>query len=232
MRKLLLAYSVISLLGNNAQAQSKTNNQTKPILKNGNDSLSYAIGMSVGNTLQSQGVDKINSTVFMQALNDALASKALLFDENTAQMTIQEKLQEYTNKKVKVEKDKGRAFLEKNKKEPGVTELPNGIQYVIIKQGTGIKPKLEDTIKVHYRGTTIDGTVFDESYGRGEPIEFPLDNLIEGWKQTLVLMPAGSKWKIFLPSDYAYGDYGQGPKIPGGAMLIFELELLDVKPLK
>jgi FKBP-type peptidyl-prolyl cis-trans isomerase FklB len=232
MRKLLLAFSVISLLGNNAQAQSKTNNQTKPILKNGNDSLSYAIGMSVGSSLQSQGVDKINSTVFMQALNDALAGKALLLDENTAQMTIQEKLQEYTNKKVNVEKDKGRAFLEKNKKEPGVTELPNGIQYAIIKQGTGIKPKLEDTIKVHYRGTTIDGAIFDESYGRGEPIEFPLDNLIEGWKQTLVLMPAGSKWKIFLPSDYAYGDYGQGPKIPGGAMLIFELELLDVKPLK
>jgi FKBP-type peptidyl-prolyl cis-trans isomerase FklB len=242
MRKFILLLAGLNIFYSAVDAQMKTgqkNNtgsasktKTNSILKNGNDSLSYAVGMSVGNTLKGQGVDKINSAVFMQAMNDALAGKTLLFDDNTAQMTLQEKLQAYQDKKVNVEKEKGRAFLAKNKKEPGVTELPNGIQYVIIKQGTGIKPKLEDTIKVHYRGTTIDGAIFDESYARGEPIEFPLDNLIEGWKQTLVLMPVGSKWKIFLPSDYAYGDYGQGSKIPGGAMLMFELELLDVKPLK
>jgi FKBP-type peptidyl-prolyl cis-trans isomerase len=91
---------------------------------------------------------------------------------------------------------------------------------------------VEDTIKVHYKGTTIDGNVFDDSYSRGEPIEFKLNNLIEGWKQTLVLMPVGSKWQIFLPSDYGYGDRGAGANIPGGATLIFELELLDVKPEK
>lgn len=186
----------------------------------------------MGLFLKMQGVDKMNGQVLIQALNDALEGKPLLLDENSAYMTIQEKLEEYKRKKADPEKEKGRAFLAENKKQPGVTELPNGIQYTIIKQGEGIKPKVQDTIKVHYRGTTIDGEVFDESYKRGEPIEFPLENLIEGWKQTLVLMPVGSKWKIFLPSDYGYGDNGQGPKIPGGATLIFELELLDVKPTK
>jgi FKBP-type peptidyl-prolyl cis-trans isomerase FklB len=242
MQKRILIVCVVAFFPVLINAQAKTQTKTKttapakvvakPLLANGNDSLSYAIGMNVGTNLRMQGVDKINSTAFIQAMNDALAGKKLLLDDNAANMTIQEKLQEFMNKKVSVEKEKGRLFLEKNKKQPGVTELPNGIQYTIIKQGEGIKPRVQDTIKVHYRGTTIDGEIFDESYKRGEPIEFPLENLIEGWKQALVLMPVGSKWKIFLPSDYGYGDNGQGPKIPGGATLIFELELLDVKPTK
>jgi FKBP-type peptidyl-prolyl cis-trans isomerase FklB len=110
--------------------------------------------------------------------------------------------------------------------------LPSGIQYKVITQGNGVKPVLEDTIKVHYKGTTLDGQIFDDSYSRGEPIEFPLGGLIEGWKQTLVLMPVGSKWQLFIPSEFAYGDRGAGANIPGGATLIFELELLDVKPVK
>lgn len=238
-RKILILYAFALapfVVFAQAKTQPKSKSTTtpkaeaKPLLANGNDSLSYAIGMNVGANLRMQGVDKINNTAFLQAMNDALGGKTLLLDDNAANMTIQEKLQEFMNKKVSTEKEKGRLFLENNKKQPGITELPNGIQYSIIKQGTGIKPRVEDTIKVHYRGTTIDGEVFDESYKRGEPIEFPLNNLIEGWKQTLVLMPVGSKWRIFLPSDYGYGDYGQGAKIPGGATLIFELELLDVKP--
>ena len=135
-------------------------------------------------------------------------------------------------KKNSVVKEEGKKFLAENKKQPGVVELPSGIQYKIITQGTGVKPTLEDTIKVHYQGTRLDGFEFDNSYKRGEPIEFQLNGLIEGWKQTVVLMPAGSKWKLFIPSDYAYGDRGAGAAIPGGATLIFELELLDVKPVK
>jgi len=165
-------------------------------------------------------------------MTDAMKGNKPLMDESAANMTIQEKLQQFMMKKVNAEKEAGRKFLEENKKQPGVVVLPNGIQYKIITQGTGIKPVVEDTIKVHYKGTTIDGNIFDDSYSRGEPIEFPLGSLIEGWKQALVLMPVGSKWQIFLPSDYGYGDRGAGGNIPGGATLIFELELLDVKPVK
>ena len=243
MRKSILLLRLIGvtplLISAQAKTQSKGKTETsvnktpeKPLMANAVDSLSYAMGVNVGLFLKMQGVEKMNGQVLTKALNDALEGKPLLLDENSAYMTIQEKLEAYKSKKVNAEKERGRAFLAGNKKQPGVTELPNGIQYTIIKQGEGIKPKVQDTIKVHYRGTTIDGEVFDESYKRGEPIEFPLENLIEGWKQALVLMPVGSKWKIFLPSDYGYGDNGQGPKIPGGATLVFELELLDVKPTK
>ncbi len=202
-------------------------------LATGMDSLSYAIGLNVGSNLKSQGVDNFSYEAMNQGMRDAVtAGKKPLLDEQTASMTIQQKLQEYASKKINVQKEEGRKFLAENKNQPGITELPNGIQYKIIRQGTGVKPALEDTIKVHYKGTTIDGKVFDDSYSRGEPIEFPLNNLVEGWKQTLPLMPVGSKWEIFLPSDYGYGDRGAGANIPGGATLIFELELLDVKPTK
>ena len=202
-------------------------------LATGMDSLSYAIGLNVGSNLKSQGVDNFSYEAMNQGMRDAVtAGKKPLLDEQTASMTIQQKLQEYASKKINVQKEEGRKFLAENKNQPGITELPNGIQYKIIRQGTGVKPALGDTIKVHYKGTTIDGKVFDDSYSRGEPIEFPLNNLVEGWKQTLPLMPVGSKWEIFLPSDYGYGDRGAGANIPGGATLIFELELLDVKPTK
>lgn len=202
----------------------------RPILSNGLDSLSYAIGLNVGTNMRLQGMDSASGVAFMQGIMDAIKERTPLMDENTANMTIQQKLQEYMMAKVNAEKEQGRRFLEENKKQPGVVVLPNGIQYKIIQQGNGVKPTLEDTIKVHYRGTTIDGNVFDDSYSRGTPIEFPLANLIEGWKQTLVLMPVGSRWQIFLPSVFGYGDRGAGANIPGGATLIFELELLDVKP--
>lgn len=202
-------------------------------LQSGLDSLSYAIGMNVGGNLKSQGVETFNYDAMIAGMKDAVAKdKKPLLDEQTASMTIQQKLQEYAGKKISIQKEEGKKFLAENKKQAGIIELPNGIQYKIIKQGVGIKPTVEDTIKVHYKGTTIDGNVFDDSYSRGEPIEFPLGNLVEGWKQTLPLMPAGSKWQIFLPSDFGYGDRGAGANIPGGATLIFELELLDVKPLK
>jgi FKBP-type peptidyl-prolyl cis-trans isomerase len=213
-------------------------NGTKPAtpaftLNSAMDSLSYAIGLNVGGNLKAQGVDNFSYQAMNQGMRDAITEgQKPLMDEQTASMTIQQKLQEYASKKNNAQKEIGKKFLAENKSKPGITELPNGIQYKIINQGTGIKPTLEDTIKVHYKGTTIDGNVFDDSYSRGEPIEFKLNNLIEGWKQALVLMPVGSKWQIFLPSDYGYGDRGAGANIPGGATLIFELELLDVKPEK
>lgn len=216
-----------------APAVKVQNNPAVFKLNSGMDSLSYAIGLNVGNNLKSQGVENFSYEAMNQGMRAAMSgTEKPLLDEQTASMTIQQKLQEYASKKNNIQKEEGKKFLAENKTKAGITELPNGIQYKIIKQGVGVKPAVEDTIKVHYKGTTIDGKVFDDSYSRGEPIEFPLNNLIEGWKQTLVLMPVGSKWQIFLPSDYGYGDRGAGANIPGGATLIFELELLDVKPVK
>ncbi len=204
----------------------------KPLLKTGLDSLSYAIGVNIGGNMKMQGIENISYIALNKGVADALKGNKPLMDENQCNMTIQQKLQEYMTKKSGAVKEEGRKFLEKNKTQPGVVVLPSGIQYKIITQGNGIKPTLEDTIKVHYKGTTIDGNIFDDSYSRGEPIEFPLGGLIEGWKQALVLMPVGSKWQLFIPSEFAYGDRGAGANIPGGATLIFELELLDVKPAK
>ncbi len=203
----------------------------KPFLKNGLDSFSYAIGMNIGMSMKAQDIQTINYVALNKGIADAIKNQKPIMDENTCNMTIQQKLQEYAAKKSFAVKEEGRKFLAENKKQPGVVQLPSGIQYKIITQGNGVKPTLEDTIRVHYRGTLIDGNEFDNSYSRGEPIEFPLGNLIEGWKQTLVLMPVGSKWQLFIPSEYAYGDRSQ-PGIPGGSTLIFELELLDVKPVK
>jgi FKBP-type peptidyl-prolyl cis-trans isomerase len=249
MQKTIL-FSVAVLIGISASAQAvkkpskpapkpavkPANNKPAPKpfqLNNGLDSLSYAIGLNVGNNLKAQGIESFSYEAMNKGMIAAMSKQEKpLLDEQTASMTIQQKLQEYANKKINVQKEEGKKFLAENKSQPGITELPNGIQYKIINQGNGIKPAVEDTIKVHYKGTTIDGKVFDDSYSRGEPIEFSLNNLIEGWKKTLVLMPVGSKWQIFLPSDYGYGDRGAGADIPGGATLIFELELLDVKPVK
>ncbi|HEX4958683.1 MAG TPA: FKBP-type peptidyl-prolyl cis-trans isomerase [Lacibacter sp.] len=204
----------------------------KPLLKNGLDSLSYAIGVNIGTNMKMQGIENMNYITLNKGIADALKGNKPLMDENTCNMTIQQKLQEFMAKKSNAVKEEGRKFLENNKKQPGIVVLPSGIQYKILTQGNGVKPTLEDTIKVHYKGTTLDGNIFDDSYSRGEPIEFPLGGLIEGWKQALVLMPVGSRWQLFIPSEFAYGDRGAGANIPGGATLIFELELLDVKPVK
>ena len=205
------------------------------VIQDASQKLTWNDGLQNMKLLYIAGNEPFNqgSINYKEAIADALKKNTTpLMDENTANMTIQQKLQEYMAKKNSAIKEEGKKFLAENKKQPGIVELPSGIQYKIITQGTGVKPTLEDTIKVHYQGTRLDGFEFDNSYKRGEPIEFQLNGLIEGWKQTVVLMPAGSKWKLFIPSDYAYGDRGAGADIPGGATLIFELELLDVKQVK
>ena len=129
--------------------------------------------------------------------------------------------------KVSSEKEKGATFLEENKKKPGVVTLPDGMQYEIITKGTGPVPTAADTIKANYAGTLLNGTEFDNSYKRNEPLEIPVSAVIRGWTEALQLMPVGSKWKLYIPSDLAYGDRGAGT-IPGGATLVFTIDLLDI----
>jgi FKBP-type peptidyl-prolyl cis-trans isomerase len=143
-------------------------------------------------------------------------------------MTIQTKLQEFMTEKTNAEKATGAKFLEENKKKPGVITLPSGLQYEIITKGTGAVPKATDTVKANYMGSLIDGQEFDNSYKRGEALTIPVGGVIRGWTEALQLMPVGSKWKLYIPSDLGYGDRGAGGSIPGGAALIFEIELLDI----
>ena len=192
------------------------------------DSLSYAMGVQTASYYKAQGAAKINSAMVKKAYDDVYSNKAPLMTPEQCNMTIQTKLQEYMSQKSNGEKEAGMKFLEENKKRPGVVKLPSGLQYEIIKEGTGPIPKSTDTVKAHYAGSLVDGKEFDNSYKRGEPITIPVTGVIQGWVQALQMMPVGSKWKLYIPSDLAYGERGAGGAIPGGAALIFEIELLEI----
>jgi FKBP-type peptidyl-prolyl cis-trans isomerase FklB len=143
-------------------------------------------------------------------------------------MSLQNKLKEFMSGKIDKQKEEGRAFLEANKGNDGVVELPGGLQYMVIKEGTGAIPLITDTVKAHYKGALLDGKEFDNSFKRGQPFSAPLRSLIKGWQIALPLMKEGSHWRLWIPSDLAYGDRGAGSDIPGGATLLFEVELISI----
>jgi FKBP-type peptidyl-prolyl cis-trans isomerase FklB len=143
-------------------------------------------------------------------------------------MSIQNKLKEFMNGKINAHKEAGAAFLTTNKATAGVVELPSGIQYLVIKEGTGAQPSVSDTVKAHYKGALLDGKEFDSSFRRNQPFTAPLRSLIKGWQEVLPLMKEGSHWRLWIPSDLAYGDRGAGSDIPGGATLMFEVELINI----
>lgn len=143
-------------------------------------------------------------------------------------MSIQNKLKEFMNSKINAQKAAGQAFLNSNRNNEGVVELPEGIQYQVLKEGTGTQPTIKDKIKAHYKGALLDGKEFDSSFKRNQPFTAPLTALIKGWQIAIPLMKEGSHWRFWIPSDLAYGDRGAGSDIPGGATLMFEVELLEV----
>ncbi|HEU5364579.1 MAG TPA: FKBP-type peptidyl-prolyl cis-trans isomerase [Hanamia sp.] len=192
------------------------------------DSLSYSIGVQVAEYYKTMGVEKINTDYVAKAFHDVLNNKPLTISEDECNMNIQQKLQQFMSKKISAVKEEGIRFLEENKKRPGVITLPSGLQYEIITKGTGPIPTAKDTVRANYIGTLINGEEFDNSYKRGTPLTIPVSGVIRGWTEALELMPVGSKWKLFIPSDLGYGDRGAGSAIPGGAALIFEIELLNI----
>jgi FKBP-type peptidyl-prolyl cis-trans isomerase FklB len=192
------------------------------------DSLSYSIGVQVAEYYKTMGVEKINTDYVAKAFHDVLNNKPLTISEDECSMNIQQKLQQFMTNKVSAVKEAGKKFLEENKKRPGVITLPDGLQYEIITKGTGPIPKATDTVQANYKGTLINGEEFDNSYKRGQPLTIPVSAVIRGWTEALELMPVGSKWKLFVPSDLGYGDRGAGSAIPGGSALIFEIELLNI----
>lgn len=243
MKQFLLSACALTILSIavNAQAKPKPKlavvNPTiaKPvgsIFKNSTDSFSYALGMNVANNLKQQGIEQITYSAMQKAMEDVFKKRPVSLDEQQANMCIQNRLQANAAKKSIGEKVKATAFLETNKKRAGVTTLPSGLQYEIIKKGdsTSAIPKLVDTVVANYAGTLIDGKEFDNSYKRGQPLTIPVGGVIKGWTEILQLMHIGDKFKIFIPSELGYGERGFGANIPGGAALIFDMELLDIKP--
>jgi FKBP-type peptidyl-prolyl cis-trans isomerase len=224
---LLLPCSALFAQNKSPQKQSASPAH-KPAAMTGIDSLSYAIGVQVAEYYKTQGVEKLNTDYVKKAFNDVLNNKPLVISEDECNMNIQQKLQEFMTKKISVVKEQGQKFLEENKKRAGVITLPDGMQYEIVTKGTGPIPKATDTVKANYIGTLIDGYEFDNSYKRGEPLTIPVSGVIRGWTEALQMMPVGSTWKLYIPSDLAYGDRGAGGAIPGGSTLIFTIELLDI----
>lgn len=211
-----------------AKPKTTAATSTTSSLKTSNDSLSYAFGISLGSYLKSQGIANLNYAMLNKAIDQTLKGQKPLLDMNDANQLMGRLAEAKQQKMASVEKEKGRQFLEQNKKRVGVVTTPSGLQYEIITKGTGALPKLTDTVTAHYIGTLLDGKEFDNSYKRGEPLSIPVAGVIPGWTEALQLMPVGSKWKLYIPSSAAYGDYGAGQDIPGGSTLIFEVELLGI----
>jgi len=224
---LLLPFSV-TFAQTKKPVTKSTHAPAKTTTLSSTDSLSYSIGVQVAEYYKTQGVEKINTEYISKAFKDVYDNKPLIISEDACNMNIQQKLQEFMTNKISVTKKESADFLGKNKNRPGVITLPDGLQYEIITKGTGAIPTAQDTVSANYLGTLLDGKEFDNSYKRGQPITIPVTGVIRGWTEALQLMPVGSKWKLFIPSDLAYGDRGAGGMIPGGAALIFEIELLNI----
>jgi FKBP-type peptidyl-prolyl cis-trans isomerase FklB len=192
--------------------------------------ISYALGANVGENFKATGIELMYE-FFFQGVQDGMNGTNKL-SQNEMQVIfnqLQQELQKRQQAEVEVEKEKGRAFLAENGKKEGVVTTPSGLQYKVVTMGTGAKPTATDKVRVHYHGTTLDGEVFDSSVQRGETIAFPLNQVIKGWTEGLQLMPIGSKFIFYIPSDLAYGDRGAGPTIKPGATLIFEVELFEIE---
>lgn len=202
-----------------------------------NDSLSYSFGYLQGSNLVSEGIDDIDFNNYMAGIKTAFDDAESQIDEQAMQQLVQQYFQDLQMRQMEeqaaeadVNREQGRAFLEENLQNSDVYETESGLQYRVLEEGDGPKPEVTDEVEVHYRGTLISDEVFDSSYERGEPVTFPLQQVIPGWTEGVQLMNVGSKYQFFIPADLAYGNNPPpGSIIPPGAVLIFEVELLDIK---
>ncbi len=216
----------------------KTQAQAATALNTQKEKVSYAIGLNIGRSLHKDEVD-VDTAIFMRGLKDALTgSKILLTDEQMKvvmtelQMQLRKKQEEVMQQVSAANKQAGDAFLAANKTKEGVVTLPSGLQYKILKEGTGPKPTASDTVLCNYRGSLLDSTEFDSSYKRGQPAAIPVSGVIKGWTEALQLMPVGSKWQLIIPAELAYGAQGAGGEIGPNSTLIFEVELLSIQDKK
>ena len=204
-------------------------------LKTQKDKLSYAIGMSIGQNMKKDSLD-IDPNIVLRAMKDVMAGgKMLMTDAEVASVMTDLRTQMSKKKEAEAQvagqanKQAGQQFLAANKAKEGVVTLPSGLQYKVLKEGTGPKPAATDTVVCNYRGTLLDGKEFDSSFKRGQPATFPVGQVIKGWTEALQLMPVGSKWQLFIPAELAYGEHSPGPDIGPNSTLIFDIDLLSIQ---
>jgi FKBP-type peptidyl-prolyl cis-trans isomerase len=223
-----------------AKKPATTSTAKKPaaplVLTTPKDKASYAIGMNIGKGMHQQSVD-VDPAILLRGLKDGLAGGKTLMTEEEAkaalialQAEVKKKQEEVAKAQGEVNKKEGDAFLAANKVKDGVVTTPSGLQYKILQQGSGPKPTAEDTVVCNYRGTLLNGKEFDSSYKRGQPATFPVKQVIPGWTEALQLMSVGSKWQLVLPASLAYGERSAGPDISPNSTLVFEVELMSIKP--
>ena len=227
-KNFIVIVSVICL----AFTSCQTNTQTSASLKSEGDTASFYIGYFMGKQLESYALENMNRNAFIAGINAALAKKDSPDDMNVMDQFLGNYIQRVTGEKrektTKINAEKGAEFLAKNETQKGVVTTDSGLQYKIEKEGDGAIPTETSTVKVHYKGTLLDGTEFDSSYKRGEPATFPANGVIRGWTEALSIMPVGSKWTLYIPSELAYGAQGAGQMIEPNSTLIFEVELLEI----
>jgi len=232
MKKLMIILAGVLALGG---CTEKMGGVGKASLNSDKSKYSYAVGMQIGRNMKSQSID-LDQSAFNNGISDMLSGKEARLTDQQVQESLK-KMAEMRNEKREKEandnKAKGEAFLESNKSKEGFKTTESGLQYKVLTEGEGAKPKLEDVVSVHYKGTLIDGKEFDSSYKRDKPAEFPVRAVIPGWTEALQLMTVGSKYQLVIPAKLAYGDRGN-PSIPGNSVLLFDVELLDIveKPKK
>lgn len=229
-----LAAVLLSACGNNVTGQKEHNVPLVTTI----DSVSYGIGAEVGpdlkRNLKSSGLDSINQEALFAGMRDAMDSVDRI-SADTLRAIVQnfmkgayERMMAAQQKEAEANLAKGKAFLADNGKKPGVVTTASGLEYQVITMGTGPKPAATDSVRLNYTGTLIDGTKFQSSLDMGGPIDYPVNGFIPGWQEALQLMPAGSKWKLFIPSELAYGERGSGKMIPGNSVLVFDIDLIEV----
>ena len=229
MKRLIICLSAVSIASIGLA-------QDKPQLKDQKDKASYSIGYDIGETFKKQNVE-LNPDALFGGLKDALAGKEASLTKEDREKTLQAFQKEMMEKQITASKEaatknaaEGEKFLTENKKKEGVKTTASGLQYKVLKEGTGPSPKETDTVVVQYKGTLLDGTEFDSSYKRNEPASFQVNRVVKGWIEALQLMKSGAKYQLFIPSALAYGERGAGQLIGPNATLIFEVELLSIKP--
>lgn len=215
-----LIMSLIVLMGLSKINAQNTNSEMEKV--------SYSLGVSIATNVKSQGLEQVDYESLTNALRDVFENNQLQISENESNMILQDYFGKLANKKKQANIEAGKNFLNENAQRDGVTTTESGLQYEVLKEGTGNLPKETDKVTVHYHGTLIDGTVFDSSVDRGEPATFPVNGVIPGWVEALQLMKVGAKYKLFIPSDLAYGERGAGGAIGPNATLVFEVELISI----
>ena len=241
MKKLFLPAIVLLTVSISVTAQKGAKVTAKPAakatdaaqpFKNLIDSFSYAAGYNVATNMQAQGISKLNTALMQKGIEDVFKKNKAKLTSEVINACMQKQLGIFASEKSVADQSKGIAFLEANKKRAGVITLPSGLQYEVVKNGNANSPtaKPVDTVVVNYAGTLTDGTEFDNSFKRGEPAAFPVMGVIKGWVEILQLMRAGDHWKVFIPSELAYGAAGAGQSIPPNAVLIFDIVLEAIRP--